>query len=143
MSCGEPGPMLVVDAGCLFEVVASTPAAPPVRERLAADEDQVAPHLVDVEVFGVIRKQHELGRLDRTAAQQAVEDLHDWPGERVGHRPLLQRAWDLRATVRGSDAMYVALAEAMGATLLTTDARLARAHGPRCSIVVVPASEPM
>lgn len=126
--------MLVVDASCLFEVVAATPAASAIRHALASDEEQLAPHLIDVEVFGVIRKYLELGRLDRTAAAQAVDDLRDWPGERVDHRPLLQRAWELRSSVRGADAMYVALAETMDATLLTTDARLVRAHGPRCSL---------
>jgi predicted nucleic acid-binding protein len=34
--------------------------------------------------------------------------------------------------VRGWDAMYVALAEALDAPLLTTDARLAAAQGPTC-----------
>lgn len=129
--------MLVVDAGCLFEVVAATPGAPAIRERLREDADQAAPHVIDVEVFGVIRRQHAAGRLDHTAATQAVMDLEDWPGERIGHRLLLQRAWRLRSNVRGSDAMYVALAEAMHATLLTTDARLARATGPECHIEVV------
>ena len=133
--------MLVVDAGCLFEVVAGTPQAPTIRRRLADDDDQMAPHLIDVEVFGVIRRYDLQGRLDRTAAQQAVEDLRDWPGERVGHRPFLQRAWELRASVRGSDAVYVAVAEAFDATLLTTDARLARASGPACAIEVLPASQ--
>jgi predicted nucleic acid-binding protein len=129
--------MLVVDAGCLFEVVAATSASPAIRDRLMTDDDLLAPHLIDVEVFGVIRTFHELGRLDTTAARQAVQDLLDWPGERVGHRPLLERAWELRASVRGSDAMYVALAEAMHATLITTDGRLARANGPRCPIETV------
>ena len=35
-----------------------------------------------------------LARLDLTAATQAVEDLRDWPGERFGHRALLERAWE-------------------------------------------------
>jgi predicted nucleic acid-binding protein len=132
--------MLVVDAGSLFEVVAATPNGSAIRRRLAADEEQVAPHLVDVEVFSVIRRQHAAGRLDDTAAAQAVEDLRDWPGERVSHRLLLGRAWELRENVRGHDAMYVALAELLGATLLTTDSRLAHATGPTCTIELMPAS---
>jgi predicted nucleic acid-binding protein len=130
--------MLVVDASVLFEVLTGTARAEALRRELTADDDQAAPHLIDAEVFGVVRKHHELGWLDRTAATQAVEDLRDWPGERVSHRPLLGRAWELRSTVRGHDALYVALAEAMDATLVTTDARLARATGPRCEIAVVP-----
>ena len=129
--------MLVVDAGCLFEVVAATPAAPRVRERLAADPEQFAPHLIDVEVFSVVRRQHAAGRLDDTAASQAIADLRDWPGERVGHRLFLDRAWELRDDLRGSDATYLALAEALGATLLTADARLSRATGQGCPFDVV------
>ena len=128
--------MLVVDASCLFEVVAATPSAERIRRRLAADDDLAAPHVVDVEVLGVIRRSHHLGLLDDTAAGQAVADLASWPGERVGHRPLLARAWELRATVRGWDAMYVALAEAFGCPLLTLDRRLAAAAGPTCPIEI-------
>ncbi len=129
--------MLVVDASCLYEVVVDGTFAESVRLRLAADPDHAAPHVVDVEVVSVIRRHHQLGRLDDTAAAQAVEDLRDWPGERFGHQPLLDRVWALRATVRGWDAAYVALAEALGATLLTLDARLASAPGPRCRFEVV------
>jgi predicted nucleic acid-binding protein len=129
--------MLVVDASCLYEVLVRGSEAEPLRERLAADPDQAAPHVVDVEVFGVIRRDHLLGRLDGTAADQAVEDLGDWPGERFAHRSLLGRAWELRETVRGWDAMYVALAEALDAVLLTSDSRLARVSCPTCLIEVV------
>jgi predicted nucleic acid-binding protein len=129
--------MLVVDASCLCEVLIGRPDAEAIRTRLAADPDHAAPHIVDVEVFGVIRREHLLGRLDRTEAAQAVEDLEAWPAERFGHRPLLARAWQLRDTVRGWDAMYVALAEAMDAVLLTTDRRLAAAIGPTCRIETI------
>jgi predicted nucleic acid-binding protein len=126
--------MLVVDASCLYEVLVGAPGAEAIRRRLAADGDHAAPHIVDVEVFGVVRREHRNGRLDRTEAAQAVEDLESWPGERFGHRVLLPRAWELRDTVRGWDAMYVALAEALDATLVTTDRRLSSAKGPHCAI---------
>jgi predicted nucleic acid-binding protein len=129
--------MLVVDASCLFEVVADTPRAGAIAARLATDVDQMAPHVVDVEVMGVIRAQYLQGRLDGTAAALAVADLRDWPGERFGHRWLLERTWGLRDSVRGWDAFYVALAEVFDATLLTMDERLARAHGPTCRIEVL------
>jgi predicted nucleic acid-binding protein len=136
MSGGVSGRMLVVDASCLFEVVADTPRAGAIAARLAADVDQAAPHVIDVEVMRVVRAQYLRGRLDGTAARQAIADLRDWPGERFGHRWLLERAWQLRDSVRGWDAFYVALAEAFDATLLTMDERLARAHGPACRIDV-------
>ena len=128
--------MLVVDASCLAEVVLAGPDAEPVRGRLAEDPQQAAPHLVDAEVLGVLRRAHLRGELDQTAARQAIEDLESWPATRVDHRPLLERAWQLRGELSAPDALYVALAEALDATLLTLDRRLARAEGPRCRVDV-------
>lgn len=130
--------MIVVDASCLYEVVVDTERAEAIRERLAADTDHAAPHVIDIEVFSLIRRDNLAGLLDDTYAGLAVEDLRSWPGERYGHRALLERAWELRHTVRGWDAAYVALAEALDATLVTLDQRLATAQGPRCAIDVVP-----
>ena len=136
-SRGASGLMLVVDASCLFEVVADTLRSDDVRACLVADPDHAAPSVIDAEVVSVIRRDHLLGRLDATAAVQAVQDLRDWPGERFAHRPLLDRVWELRDSVRSWDAFYVALAEVMHATLLTSDSRLASAPGPKCTIEVV------
>ncbi|MFC5379426.1 type II toxin-antitoxin system VapC family toxin [Aquipuribacter nitratireducens] len=129
--------MLVVDAGPLFEVVADTAHAEPTRRIMAAHDDLAAPHLVDAEVLAVIQTQHRRGLLDGSAAARAVADLRSWPAQRWPHGPLLQRAWELRTNVRGYDAMYVALAERLDAALLTADARLAHAAGPRCEVVLV------
>ncbi|MET9200665.1 type II toxin-antitoxin system VapC family toxin [Gordonia sp. NPDC003585] len=129
--------MLVVDASCLFEIVADTPRSVEVGARLAADPDHVAPEVIDVEVLGVVRAQYLRGGLDGTAAGQAVEDRREWPGERYSHRWMLDRVWELRESIRGPDAFFVTLAEALDATLVTLDAKLARAHGPTCRIEVL------
>lgn len=128
--------MLVVDASVLFEVVADTPRAESLRAYLATDDDQLAPHLIDAEVLSVIQTKRRIGALDATAAGQAVGDLRTWPGERWSHQLLLDRAWELRDNVRSYDALYVALAEAMGATLVTLDTRLALAPGIACPVHV-------
>jgi predicted nucleic acid-binding protein len=129
--------MLIVDASCLYEVLADTERAERVRARLASDPEQAAPHVIDVEVLSIVRRDRMLGRLDATAARQAIEDLRDWPGERFSHGGLLERAWELRENVRAWDAVYVALAEALDATLLTLDARLGRAPGLACPVEVL------
>ena len=129
--------MLVVDASCLVAVLIGGTAAEPVRARLAEDPDHAAPHIIDVEVFGVVRRDLLRETLDATAAAQAIDEMERWPGERFGHRLLLHRAWELRDTVRGWDAMYVALAEGLGVPLLTLDRRRAAAPGPACRIEVV------
>lgn len=136
MSCVVLGPMLIVDASVLFEIVADTPEAETLGQRLLLDSDLSAPHLIDAEVHSVIQREHRNGRLDLTAATQAIDDLHSWPGDRWAHQPLLWRAWELRHNVRSYDALYVALAEALGATLFTLDSRLATAPGLRCSVEV-------
>ncbi|MFM7535520.1 MAG: type II toxin-antitoxin system VapC family toxin [Acidimicrobiales bacterium] len=128
--------MIVVDASCLYEVVANGVNAEAVRALLTDHDDQAAPHVVDVEVLGLVRRDALAGRLDPTAAGLAVDDLRAWPGERFGHRGLLERAWELQPNIRTWDGVYVALAEVLDAPLLTLDRRLARAKGPRCSFVI-------
>jgi predicted nucleic acid-binding protein len=129
--------MLVVDASCLYEFLIGNPEASAIRRRLDAEPDHAAPHVVDVEVLGAVRRNHLLGNLDRTEATQAIEGLQTWPGERFSHVLLLRRAWQLRDNVRGWDAMYVALAEALDAVLVTSDRRLAAATGPTCRIEAI------
>lgn len=76
------------------------------------------------------------GNLNATAARQAVEDLRTWSGTRVGHQPFLDRAWELHQSISPADPLYVGLAEALDAPLLTLDRRLARSDGPHCEIRV-------
>lgn len=134
MRSAVPGRMLVVDASCLAEVFLAGRRAERVRARLGADPDHAAPHVVDVEVFGIVRRDHLLGKVDSTHAEIALRLLLEWRGRRFSHVELLRRAWQLRGNVRGWDAMYVALAELLEAPLVTLDARLAHATGPRCPI---------
>lgn len=128
--------MQIVDASCLVELVTDGAAAQRVRRALDPDQLFAAPHIVDVEVLGVVRRDHLRGTLDRTEARLALDRLRAWPAERFGHTFLLDRAWELRDSVRGWDAMYVALTEALDGSLITLDRRLATAEGPRCPIVV-------
>ena len=63
---------------------------------------------------------------------------------RTGYRPArpdsaAPRAWELRNNLTPYDAVYVALAEVLDATLVTTDARIARAPGLRAEVDVVSA----
>jgi predicted nucleic acid-binding protein len=128
--------MLILDASCLYEVVIGTRLGEQVRVRMK-DDDVAAPHVIDVEVLSAIRRQHMTGRIDATLARQAVDDLRDSPIERYSHRLLLDRAWDLRNNVRGWDAFYVALAEALDGALLTLDRPLGGAPGLRCKVEVL------
>jgi predicted nucleic acid-binding protein len=103
------------------------------RERLRG-ERLVAPELLDLEVVAVVRKALFAGALDERRAAIALGDLANLHLERVSHRPLLLRIWELHPNVTPYDAAYVALAETIEATLVTADHRLSQAPGPRCEI---------
>jgi predicted nucleic acid-binding protein len=62
-------------------------------------------------------------------ADQAIEDLLDLRLNRYPHIVLLSRIWELRHNLSAYDAAYVALAERLGASLLSRDRRLASASG--------------
>ncbi len=94
----------------------------------------MAPELIDLETTSVIRRRSREGHLDLRRAVLALTDLVEMPLRRAPHRPLLGRCWELRQNLTVYDAAYVALAEVLDVVLLTADARLARAPGPRCEI---------
>lgn len=72
--------------------------------------------------------------LTEQRAEAALADLSDLSAVRHAHEPYLARIWSLRENVSAYDAVYVALAEALEAPLLTCDARLARA--PLTSVMI-------
>jgi predicted nucleic acid-binding protein len=127
--------MIVVDASGLYEVITEGPQAEWVREQLTKADELFAPELIDVEIVGLLRSDVAGQMLDASRAEIALGELTDWPGERIPHRSLNRRVWDLRNNVRTSDAYYVALAEVLRCSLLTLDARLSRASGPQCQFL--------
>ncbi len=129
--------MIVVDASVLVVALADDDQDGDAARARLRGESLAAPELVDLEVASVLRRQARRGALDDRRARLALADLVDLPLQRAQHRPLLTRCWELRETLTIYDAAYVALAEALDAPLLTVDARLARAHGPRCVIEVL------
>lgn len=63
--------------------------------------------------------------------------LAEFAARRYPVLPFMARAYQLRANITPYDAVYVALAEELGCSLLTLDARLARSPGPQCPIRVL------
>ena len=122
--------MIVVDASALIEVLLRTPAASVVENLLFAEGQTLhGPHLLDVEVAHVIRRYAARGEIDGDRGRAALTDLSDFPLQRYPHDFLLPRVWELRNNLTAYDAVYVALAEALDATLLTRDQRLAALAG--------------
>lgn len=130
--------MTVVDASAVAELLLGTAAGEACRRRLLGDgEDLCAPHLLDVEVAQVLRRLSLQGEITAERGAEALADLADLPLTRYPHHPLLQRAWELRQSASMYDAVYLALAEALEAPLVTCDARTARAHGHRAQVQVL------
>lgn len=130
--------MIVLDASAAIELLLVTSRGSAVRERIARPEETLhAPHLLDVEVAQVLRRYHLSGALGSDRARQALVDLADLDIARYPHDSLLPRVWALRRNVTAYDAVYLALAEVLGAGLLTFDRRLASAGGHRARIEVL------
>jgi predicted nucleic acid-binding protein len=100
----------------------------------AAEKTLHAAHLLDVEVAHVLRRYALAGDVSAKQGSEALEDLEDLSLRRYPHDVLLPRVWELRANLTAYDAVYVALAEALDAPLLTRDRRLAGAAGHRARV---------
>ena len=130
--------MIVVDASAVIEVLLNTPSGIQIAERFFDPAETLhAPHLLDVEVAQVLRRYTRTGELDTARGLQALEDLVDFPLTRYPHDLFLLRIWELRHNVTAYDAAYIALAEALGAPLMTRDAALASAPGNRARIELI------
>jgi predicted nucleic acid-binding protein len=126
--------LIVVDASVIAPALADDyEDGERARSRLLG-ERLTAPEVLDLEVVSVIRKAFASGTLSRRRAGLALADLIDLALERVSHRRMLARIWELQQNVTPYDAAYVALAEALDATLVTADRRLSLAPRPRCRI---------
>lgn len=129
--------MIVVDAGVIVTALADDGEDGDRARARIRDQRLAAPHLLDLEVVSSWRRLAAAGAVDDRRARLALEDLRTLRLERVAHRPLLPRCWELRGNLTVYDAAYVALAELLDATLLTADARLAGAPGIRCDVDLI------
>jgi predicted nucleic acid-binding protein len=130
--------VIVVDASALLEFLLQTPLGTRVETRLFRDGDEFhSRHLVDVEVTQGLRRLVRSGEVSPDRATEAIADLVDLDLHRHAHLDLLTRAWKLRQNVTAYDAMYVDLAEALDAAVVTCDASLATSPGHHARIEVV------
>jgi predicted nucleic acid-binding protein len=130
--------MIVLDASVALEVVLCTPIGQRLFDRLFADPGTLhVPHLLDLELLRVLRRHFFARLLPLENCERAIANLGILPLTRYPHTEFLPRVWTLRHNLTAYDAAYVALAETLGATLLTRDARLAAASGHRARVEVV------
>ncbi len=132
--------VLVVDASVIVTAVADDGDDGTLVRSMLRGERLAAPEVLDLEVISVLRRLAATGRITSKRASLALADLRDLPIQRASHVMLVDRCWELRANLTPYDAAYVALAEICESPLLTADARLASAPGPRCRIEVITGS---
>lgn len=128
--------MTVLDASAgLYLVLDVKDRSAGVREVVSGLGDDIAvPHLFDAEIGQVLRRWVLAGELSADRAGRALDALSKLAVIRYPHTPLLRAAMRLRENVTFYDALYVALAAALGHPLLTADHRLA--HAPALGVTV-------
>jgi predicted nucleic acid-binding protein len=130
--------VIVLDASAVVPLLIDPAATTEeIQARLRGVSTIHAPHLLDVEVAHTLRRLVLGGGLSAARARRAIRRLAVLPLVRWPHDRLLGRALALRDQLTAYDATYVALAEGLGATLLTRDARIAKAGGHRARVEVV------
>jgi predicted nucleic acid-binding protein len=127
----------VVDASVLVEFLTGGEHREEAEHAIGRERWVWAPALVDAEVGNALRRLVRSKRIGPRKGAAALDDFLDMRIQRIPHRSLIDRAWQLRDNVTFYDALYVALAEALGAPLLTRDARLSSAPGVRAEVELV------
>jgi predicted nucleic acid-binding protein len=131
--------VLVLDASAVVDLLLNRlPAAQQIAERVASNAPALAaPHLLDAEVGQVLRRFVLARDISASRAASAIDDLGFLPIYRYAHTTLMQRAFALHANATFYDALYLSLAEALDATLITCDRRLANIAGSRAMVEVI------
>lgn len=127
--------MIVVDASVLVDALIDDGSGGDLaRSALSEDLHWAAPAHLVIETISVIRGRLLGGKLQARRADEAIAALVELEMDQIDVLPLTHRIWELRNNLTAYDAAYLAVAEEFDCALLTSDARLARANGPRCPV---------
>jgi predicted nucleic acid-binding protein len=118
-------------------VLLDLPLGRDAERHLFESDGAAAPDLLNAEAMHVLQAHERRGVIDAGRSREALKDLLDLPVIRYPTLQLAERAWELRSNLTAYDAMYVALAEALDATLVTADGGLARAARAHTAVPVV------
>lgn len=128
----------MLDASAICEYLLDTGVGHQFGTVIEDPETQLnVPVLCDVELCSAIRQLILSGTADPIRAGEMLEDYVDLPIERHEHLPLVGRVLELRDSFTARDATYVALAERLGATLMTADGALTRAARRHLALNVI------
>ena len=120
---------LVLDASAGVELLLNTPRARSLSAKLPESAEWWVPEHYFVEVAGALRRAALNGDATPERVDRAFSMLDRAVVLRAQVRPLLVDAWARRPSMTIADALYVVLAEHIGASLVTADERLARSPG--------------
>jgi len=113
------------------------PAGDAAQAALTVDPHWTAPEHLRVEVTSAIRGRWLAGKISDERAGAAVRTLNQLTIGYAAWNELASRVWELRHDMTPYDAAYLALAEAQGCRLVTTDGKLRACPGRRCDVHVV------
>lgn len=125
---------LVVDASAVAELLLGTARGAAVAAAIE-DHDLIAPQHLTAEVASVARGWSLSGHLSDIDALRAFREFEELGIEQLPMIDQLPAVWALRHSLTAYDAMYVALARAVGCQLITLDRRMA---GVATDCTVVP-----
>jgi predicted nucleic acid-binding protein len=128
--------LAVVDASAVVEVILRTGKAKDVQVAITG-RTLFAPSIIDTEVLNALRGLVLRGMLTEADAPDVITKFARMPLRRESIEALRQRVWDLHHNWDAHDASYIALAESLGAEVVTCNKKFARAPGTRCPIRII------
>lgn len=125
---------VVVDASAMAELLIGSALGTAVVDALTEDSDWAVPEHFRLEVASAMRGCLLGGLIDNAQFEDRLEWLARAEVDVFGTVPLLPRIAELAPNATTYDAAYIALAEQLGASVVTTDSKLAGIPGIRCAV---------
>lgn len=127
--------MPVFDASVYVDALVSVSEEGEIARSLLRDRAVLeVPAIFGAEAASALRALVAAGELSSIRAAAALEQVRTVRAIRYPFEPFTDRVWELRDNLTVYDAWYVALAEWLDTDLVTADARVLRAPGPRCPV---------
>ena len=126
---------VVVDASVAVKWFVPEPLSNQAEHLLGGGDALFAPDFLLIEFGNIVWKKVRLGELARDDGDAALVALRNGPVGLIGTPPLLERALHLAHEIEHPlyDCLYLATAEAVGATVATADRRFF----DRCSMSIM------
>lgn len=128
---------VVIDCSALVHFLTNHDAlGVDVRTRVGAADTVAVPTLIDYEVQAALRGMRRADKLAEREVAKAIDAYRQLPLVRHETLFLWDRVRVLHSNLSAYHAQYVALAEALTAMLITSDARIKRSGAAKCGIEV-------